>query len=219
MLDILILVAAVSTAAVLLVAAHRDPGLSRRQRVTRWVNAIGLCALAIALLVFARTATEWASFVVLAVITAWVLTVLVLSALHRIEQVRGRRTDATLGVPATPAPMSTTRAFVHWVVWSVGGGTIALLGVVAIGVLFEPQLTLSVLRLQDSSKLVLAVAGAVMVAAGIGVLLQKLARDEAVRYHRALTDGIAARLRAERSAGYDRGYADAVAGTAMDGDN
>lgn len=85
-----------------------------------------------------------------------------------------------------------------------------------LGGILEPELTSSVMNVPDAWKLILGADILIIVAAGIGVLIQKLTRDEAVRYHEALTEGLAARLRAEEAAGYGRGYSDALSGSAPD---
>ena len=171
--------------------------MARRKRVTRWVHAIGLCLVAVSLVAVGRTSAEWAAFLVLAVVAVWALVILALRLQDRIEQTRGLRADATLGQLAAPTPISATRAFFHWIAWSVGGGTVLLLAVMVLGGILEPELTSSVMNVPDAWKLILGADILIIVAAGIGVLIQKLTRDEAVRYHEALTEGIAARLRAE----------------------
>lgn len=212
--DIFFLVLAAVGAAFLLVPVFRDPGMARRKRVTRWVHAIGLCLVAVSLVAVGRTSAEWAAFLVLAVVVVWALVILALRLQDRIEQTRGLRADATLGQLAAPTPISATRAFFHWIAWSVGGGTVLLLAVMLLGGVLEPELASSVMNVPDAWKLILGADILIIVAAGIGVLIQKLTRDEAVRYHEALTEGIAARLRAEEAAGYGKGYSDALSGTA-----
>lgn len=212
--DIFFLVLAAVGVAFLLVPVFRDPGMARRKRVTRWVHAIGLCLVSVSLVAVGRTSAEWAAFLVLAVVAGWALVILALRLQDRIEQTRGLRADATLGQLAAPTPLSATRAFFHWIAWSVGGGTVLLLAVMVLGVILEPELTSSVMNVPDAWKLILGADILIIVAAGIGVLIQKLTRDEAVRYHEALTEGITARLRAEEAAGYGKGYSDALSGTA-----
>lgn len=95
--------------------------MARRKRVTRWVHAIGLCLVAVSLVAVGRTSAEWAAFLVLAVVAVWALVILALRLQDRIEQTRGLRADATLGQLAAPTPISATRAFFHWIAWSVGG--------------------------------------------------------------------------------------------------
>lgn len=214
--DIFFLVLAAVGAAFLLVPVFRDPGMARRKRVTRWVHAIGLCLVAVSLVVLGRTSAEWASILVLAIVAVWALVILALHLQSRVEQTRGLRAYATLGQPAAPTPISATQAFFHWVAWSVGGGTLLLLAVMVLGGVLEPELTSSVMNLPDAWKLIFGADVLIIGAAGIGVLIQKFTRDEAVRYHEALTEGLDARLRAEEAAGYGRGYSDALSGSAPD---
>lgn len=183
----------------------RRAGLNTLQRVSQAIHLNGAVLFFAAFsvgLAWLETPLAAAPFVVLAV---WLLTESVTLLMRRLEQRRARRAATSLGIPTPPRPIPLTHLLARWYAVSLLLAPIFLVYMVLVGGLGQ-----RVLLNSDA----IAYGACVMAAlAGLLVTVQKLVRDGDVRSHERLVSGIDARLRAERSVGYDAGYRDGQGGS------